>query len=103
MICLVPSRQAVLSLSTTCSRVALHASVGTCRARDVAAQLLECMAVIGSATHRRVQAETLHVGTQRLREHGVSRHGSLHREHLPPGARAKCDAMRYGQAAAAEA
>jgi len=36
--------------------------------------LLECLAVIGSATDRRVPAETLLVVTQRLGENSVSRH-----------------------------
>ena len=51
--------------------VDLNTLVGQRRARDIAAQLLECLAVIGSAAHRRVQAETLLVGTQRL---GDTRH-----------------------------
>ncbi len=60
-------------------RVAWSGGVSRQRwAGDVAAQLLERLAVIGSATHRRVKAETLIVGTQRLGERGVSRHGSLH-------------------------
>ena len=46
--------------------VDLNTLVGQSRARDGAAQLLECLAVIGSATHRRVKAKTLLVGTQRL-------------------------------------
>ena len=62
--CVVPSRQAVLSLSTTCP-AALHCTRSSVLrwARDVAAQLLECLAVIGAAAHCGVQAETLLVGT----------------------------------------
>ena len=56
--------------------VALHAFVGKRWARDVAAQLLECLAVLGAAAHCGVQAETLLVGTQRLRARSVSRPGA---------------------------
>jgi len=62
-----------------------------------AASTLKCLAVIGSAAHRRVQAETLLVGTQRLGERGVSRHGGLHREHLLAGTRAEGDAVSAGR------
>ena len=44
--------------------VALHAFVGKRWARDVAAQLLDCMAVIGAAAHCGVQAEAGHKGPQ---------------------------------------
>jgi len=47
---------------------------GQRRAGDVAALLRECVAVIGSAAHFGVKAETLHVGIQRLGGRGVSRH-----------------------------
>ena len=58
--CVVPSRQAVLSLSTTWpGGVGLHAFVGQRRAGDVAAQLFQRLAVVGAAAHRSVQAETL--------------------------------------------
>ena len=62
-------------------------------ARDVAAQLLECLAVIGSAAHGGVQTETLLVGTQLWSERGITGHGALHREHLLAGAWAKGDAV----------
>jgi len=42
---------------------ALHALIGRCRPRDVPAQLLQALALVGLAAHRRVQAETLMVGT----------------------------------------
>ena len=45
----------------------------------------------------RVQAETLVVGKQRLFERGVSRHGSLQRELLLPGAWAKGDSVIGGR------
>ena len=47
--------------------VGLHAFVRSQgRARDVAAQLLQRLAIIGAAAHGCVQAETLDVGAQRL-------------------------------------
>ena len=42
--------------------VDLHALIGQRRARDVAAQLLECLAVMGSAAHGGVQAFALLFG-----------------------------------------
>jgi len=48
--------------------VAMHASVGQRWTRDAAAPLLECLAVIGSASHRPVQAQALPVGTKHRRE-----------------------------------
>ena len=78
--------------------VDLNTLVGQRRARDVAAQLFECLAVIGSVAHGGVQAETLLVGIQRLRARSVSRHSSLHREHLLTGARAKGNAVGTRQA-----
>ena len=79
------SRQAVLSLSTTCpARLICTRSSVLRRARDVAAQLLEPLALAGIAAHGGVKAETLLVGTQRLGERGVSRHSSLHRVALIP-------------------
>jgi len=68
----VPSRQAVLSLSNTFP--ALHTSVGQCRARDGAAQLFQPLALVRFAAHSRMQAESLMVGAERLGEHGVLRH-----------------------------
>jgi len=46
-------------------RVALHALVGRGRAGDVAAQLLQLAALVGIASQRGVQAETLLLGAQR--------------------------------------
>ena len=40
-----------------------------------------------------MQAEAIHVGTQRLLEIGVSWHRVLHRQHLLAGARAEGDAV----------
>ena len=53
-------------------RLALHAFFGQRQARCVAAVLLECPAVVGSAEHGRAKAESLLVGTQRLRDRGIS-------------------------------
>ena len=90
----VPSRQAVSNLEHHLrGSVALHALVGQRRARDVAAKLLQPLALVGSAAHSRVRTETLPVGTQRLSESGVARHGALQREHLLSGARAEVDAV----------
>ena len=92
--CVVPSRQAVFSLKHPLpGSVALHAFVGKRWARDVAAQLLQRLAVVGAAAHRSVQAETLHVGTQLWSERGITGHGALHREHLLPGTRAEGNAV----------
>ena len=77
--------------------VDLHTLAGQRRARDVAAQLLECLAVMGSAAHGGVQTETLLVGTQRLHARSVSRHGTLHREHLLPGTRAEGNSIGAGR------
>jgi len=44
----------------------LHALVGQSGARDVAAQLLQPLAVVGAAAHGGVQAEAVDVGAQRL-------------------------------------
>jgi len=60
------------------SGVAWHPLVCQRRAGDVAAQLLEAFGLVGG------QAETLHVGTQRLGECGVSRHRALRAQQLPP-------------------
>ena len=70
--CLVPSRQAVFSLSTTSPALLICTFVGQRRARDVAAQLLWRLAVLGGVTHCRVQARTQLVGTKLLRERGIT-------------------------------
>ncbi len=74
--------------------VALHAFVGQGRPRDVAAKLLQPLALVGAAAHGGVQAEPLLVGAQRLGERGIARHRALHREHLLPGAWAEGDSIR---------
>jgi len=73
--------------------VGLHALLGQSGARDVAAQLLQRMAIIGAAAHGGVQAETLAVGAQRLLKVRVPGHSTLHRQHLLPRARAEGDAV----------
>ena len=91
--CVVPSRQAVLSLSTNypapLNRTPSLASAGG----DVAVQLLQPLALVGGAAHGGMQAETLLVGTQRRGEGGVSRHRAFHREHLLPDTRAEGKAV----------
>lgn len=50
--CVVPSRQAVFDLEHRLpGGVGLHAFVGQCRAGDVAAQLLQRLAVVRHAAH----------------------------------------------------
>ena len=44
------------------AQIALHAIVGQRRAGDVAAQLLQRLAVLGITAHGRVQAEPVDVG-----------------------------------------
>ena len=42
----------------------LEAFIGNGRARDVAAQVFELLALIGATAHRRVQAEAVKLGAQ---------------------------------------
>ena len=63
--CVVPSRQGVLSLSTTCPAVLVCTRSSVLgRARDGAAQLLKRLAVVGSAAHGGVQGEARHKGPE---------------------------------------
>jgi len=78
-------------------RVGLHALVGQSGARDVAAQLLQRLAVVGTAAHGGMQAEALDVGAQSLLEVRVPGHGTLQRQHLLAGA--ACKARRLPAAA----
>jgi len=64
-----------------------HALVGQCCSGDGPAQLFQPLALVGVAAHSRVQAQALIVGTQLLGVRSVSRHRTLHRENLLPGAR----------------
>jgi len=82
--------------------VALHTFNGQGRAGDVAAQLLQSLAVFGAAAHGHMQAETLHVSAQRLVEVCLPGQCALQREHLLPGPRAKgitvsADADAFGR------
>jgi hypothetical protein len=95
--CVVPSRQAALSFNTTCPAALVHALVGQRRAGDVAAQLFQCLAVVGAAAHGSVQAETADVGAQRLLEVRFPGQGALHSQHLLAGARAEGDAISTGR------
>ena len=96
--CVVPSRHAVFSLSTTCPAL-LHCTRSSVlrRAGDVAAKLLQPLALVGAAAYRGVQAEALHIGTQRLGEGSVAGHGALHLEDLLHGARARGDSIPCGR------
>ena len=62
--------------------VALLALIGQCRSGDAVVQLLQRMAVVGRAARSRVQAEPLHVGTERVLQARVSRHDALQSQHL---------------------
>jgi hypothetical protein len=62
--CVVPSRQAVLSLRTTSPAALTYTLVDQRRAADVAAQMFHRLAVVGRAAHRSVQAEPVVVGAQ---------------------------------------
>ena len=63
--CVVPSRQGVLSFSTTCP-AALHCTRSSASAGrgDGAAQLVQQLAVVASAAYGGVQAEAVDVGAQ---------------------------------------
>ena len=63
------------------------------RAGDATAQLFQRLAVLCTAAHSGVQAETVNVGAQRLLEVCLPGHGALHRQHLLAGARAEGDAI----------
>jgi hypothetical protein len=73
--------------------VDLYPFVGQCGSGNVTAQLFQPLTLVGSAAHGRVQAEALMVGTQLLGARSVSRHRTLHREHLLPGAWAEGNAV----------
>ena len=73
--------------------VGLYALVGERRAGDVAAKLLQRLAVVGAAAHGSVQAETVDIDAQRLLEVLLSGHNALRGQHLLPGARAEGDAV----------
>ena len=61
----VPSRQGGLELEHHLPRgVCLYALVGQRRARDVAAELFQPLAVVGAAAHRSVQGEAGHKGPE---------------------------------------
>ena len=76
--------------------VGLHTFVGQCRAGDVAAQLLQRLPVVGPASNGSMQAETVDVSAQRLREVFLPWHGTLYRQHLLAGARTERDAVGTG-------
>lgn len=88
--CVVPSRQAVLSLSTTCPAALVCTrslvSAGRVMVRHSCWQRLP---VVSVAAHGRVQAEPVDVGAQRLLEVSVPGHRALQRQHLLPGARSE--------------
>jgi len=56
----------------------LYALVGQSRARDVAAQLLQRLAILSAAAHGGVEAEALHDGAKDLMELRLPWHRSVH-------------------------
>jgi hypothetical protein len=68
--------------------VELHPFVRQRGSGDVAAQLLQPLAVVGFHPHRGMQAEPLDVGAQRLAGPVLARYRASQRQHLLPGARA---------------
>jgi hypothetical protein len=79
------------------SSVALHTFVGQGPAGDVAAQLLQRLALVGVAAHGGVQAESVHVCAQVLLEARLPRHSALQRQSRPAGARAEGYAVGTGR------
>ena len=75
----------------------LHPFVGKRRAGDVAAQLLQPLAVMGFDPHRGVQAESVDVGAQRLAGRVLARHRASQGQHLLPGARPEGDSVGDGR------
>ena len=81
------------------STVALEPFVGNGRAGDIAAQLFERLALIGAATHPRVQAlvpysgKAVRISAQRLAGWCCSAGQRLQTEHFLPRARPKRDAI----------
>jgi hypothetical protein len=75
--------------------VALHPLVRQRRPSDVAAQLLEPLAVVCLHTHRGVQADAVDVGAQGLPRCGLARHRAPESQHLVASARTKGDAVRH--------
>jgi hypothetical protein len=76
--------------------VGLHALVDKRWAGDVVAQLFQPLAVLRFTAHRRVHAETLHIGAQRLVEVRMPGHRALHRQHPLAGPRAESDTAHAG-------
>jgi hypothetical protein len=77
--------------------VELHALVRKRRPGDVAAQLLQPLAVVCFDPDRGVQAESVDVRAQRLARGGLARHRASQGQHLLPGARAQGDAVSDGR------
>jgi len=76
--------------------VELHPFVRQRGAGDVAAQLLQPLAVVGLHPHRGMQAEPVDVGAQRLAGPVLSRHRASERQHLLSSTRPEGYAIRDG-------
>ncbi len=93
----MPSRHGVLNLKHHLpGGVGLHALAGQSGARDVAAQLLQPLAVVGAAAHGCVQAKSIDVSTAAASKPSpwASGHRALHRQHLLAGGWAEVDTRR---------
>lgn len=75
------------------SGVALHPFVSQRRTGDVAAQLLDRLAVVGTTSHGSVQAEPVDVSAQVLLETRLPGHDTLHRQRLLAGVWSEGDAV----------
>ena len=73
--------------------VELYPLVGQSRPGDVAAQLLQALAVVCVDPHRGVQAEAVDVGAQGLARRGLARHCASQGEHLMPCTGAEGDSV----------
>jgi len=77
-------------------RVGLHALVGQSGSRDVAAQLLQRLAVVGTTTHGCAQAITVDISAHVLLEVRIPGHCALHVQYFLAGAWAEGDALLTG-------
>jgi len=71
--CVLPSRQGVLSFNTYWPAALVYSRPSARAARDIAAQLLWRLAILSAAAHGGVQAKAQHFGAQILVEARVSR------------------------------
>lgn len=70
--------------TSTAGAIELYPLVRQRWPRDVPAQPLQPLALVGCAAHRRMQAETVHLDAQRLARHGLARPRVARPQHLCP-------------------